>query len=125
MAGYVRVLANPAPRAAVTRRELQFLRLAANGNTNAQIAAWSGVSASTVNTLLRKVYRKLGVSDRAQAVAVALRLELIRLDEITLPNGPGGPQGLSAVPEAPTPRRGRHKPPQTRPALQEAPPCRN
>ena len=84
-AGYLKVLDNPRPKARVTRRELQFLTLAANGNTNMQIATWTGVGVSTVNTLLLKAYRKLGAADRAQAVAVAMALGLIRADEIRLP----------------------------------------
>jgi DNA-binding CsgD family transcriptional regulator len=77
---------NPAvPRYPVTRRELQFLRLAANGHTNRAIARQLGVSPDTVNSLLAKTYRKLGVADRTHASTVALRLGLLLLDEITLP----------------------------------------
>jgi DNA-binding CsgD family transcriptional regulator/PAS domain-containing protein len=58
-------------------RELEVLRLAAAGNTGPEIAAELVVSLATVKTHLRHIYEKLGVSDRAAAVALALRTGLI------------------------------------------------
>jgi DNA-binding CsgD family transcriptional regulator len=69
----------------LTRRQVEVLRLAANGNTSAEIANWLGVSADTVNGTLRHVYRALGVGDRAHAVAVALRVGLLRPGDVTVP----------------------------------------
>jgi DNA-binding NarL/FixJ family response regulator len=48
-------------------------RLLANGLSNRAIAAELIVGEETVKTHLRKIYRKLGVKDRAQAVARVLR----------------------------------------------------
>jgi DNA-binding CsgD family transcriptional regulator len=58
-------------------RELEVLRLAAAGNTGPEIAAELVVTLATVKTHLQHVYEKLGVSDRAAAVALALRAGLI------------------------------------------------
>jgi DNA-binding NarL/FixJ family response regulator len=54
-------------------RELEVLRLLASGFTNKEIAEQLFLSPDTVKTHLSNAYRKLGVSDRAHAVAVALR----------------------------------------------------
>jgi DNA-binding CsgD family transcriptional regulator len=61
----------------VTPRELQVLWLASHGLTYADIAAHLTVSTATVRTHLENVYPKLGVNDKAAAVAAALRHGLI------------------------------------------------
>nr|WSX25525.1 helix-turn-helix transcriptional regulator [Streptomyces tubercidicus] len=66
----------------ITRRELELLRLAANGNTNEMIARHLGITKDTVNGTLRSVYRKLGAKDRTNAVAIALVRGLIEPHEI-------------------------------------------
>ena len=70
------------PRMPITRRELEMLRLAANGNTNETIARHLGITKDTVNGALRSVYRKLGAKDRTNAVAIALVRGLIKPQEI-------------------------------------------
>jgi ATP/maltotriose-dependent transcriptional regulator MalT len=64
--------------AELSPRELDVLRLAADGNTGAQIARALVLSPATVKTHFEHIYEKLGVSDRAAAVARGLRLGLIR-----------------------------------------------
>ena len=67
----------PRPMATLTEREVGVLRLVAEGHTNKEIAARLFVSPDTINGHLDNIYRKLGVSDRAHAVAVALRSGLV------------------------------------------------
>ena len=83
---YPRTLAAP-PRTSLTGRQIQVLRLAANGNTNRAIGRELGISEESVKTHMQAALRKLRVWDRAQAVAVALRLGLIRLEDIEVPRG--------------------------------------
>ena len=61
----------------LTARELDVLRLVAGGQTNKEIATALFISADTVKGHLETIYRKLGVSDRAHAVAVAIRNGLV------------------------------------------------
>jgi len=61
----------------LTPRELDVLRLVAGGQTNKEIGAALFISADTVKGHLETIYRKLGVSDRAHAVAVAIRNGLV------------------------------------------------
>jgi DNA-binding NarL/FixJ family response regulator len=61
-----------APRSgALSARELEVLRLVAKGTANREIAAELFISQATVKTHLTHIYAKLGVKDRAAAVATA------------------------------------------------------
>jgi len=62
---------------ALTERELQVLRGMAAGRANAQIARSLYLSEDTVKTHARRLFRKLGVNDRAQAVALGFRGGLV------------------------------------------------
>jgi len=77
VAALMRSAAGAEPTATLTKRELDVLRLVAEGLTNKEIGARLFVSADTINGHLDSVYHKLGVSDRAHAVAVALRRGLV------------------------------------------------
>jgi DNA-binding NarL/FixJ family response regulator len=68
------VQATPTEPPQLTARQLEVLRLAADGQTNEQIAGTLGLSPSTVRYHLQNVYRRLNVKGRAQAVAEAIRL---------------------------------------------------
>ena len=58
-------------------RELEVLELVAAGNTNREAAARLFISEATVKTHLLHIYEKLGVSDRAAAVAEAFNRGLL------------------------------------------------
>ncbi|GAB3449633.1 response regulator transcription factor [Actinophytocola sediminis] len=55
----------------LSQREVEVLGLIARGSTNREAAAQLFISEATVKTHLLHVYAKLGVKDRAAAVAVA------------------------------------------------------
>jgi two-component system, NarL family, nitrate/nitrite response regulator NarL len=57
----------------LTPREDEILRLTANGMSAPDIARQLHLGTTTVKTHLQRVYEKLGVSDRAAAVAEAMR----------------------------------------------------
>jgi PAS domain S-box-containing protein len=61
----------------LSHRERQLLTLAADGNTNEQIATQLEISPDTAQTHMRRAMRKLNAGTRTQAVATALRLDLI------------------------------------------------
>jgi DNA-binding NarL/FixJ family response regulator len=60
-----------------SERGLEILRLVADGLATAEIAAELGVSESAVKASLQQTFDRLGVSSRAEAVALALRRGLI------------------------------------------------
>jgi len=61
----------------LTGRELAVLRLLAAGRSNAQIGAELYISPSTASVHVSSILRKLGVSSRVQAAAVAERAGLL------------------------------------------------
>jgi DNA-binding NarL/FixJ family response regulator len=63
----------PGARQGLTHRESEVLSLIVTGLSNRGIASRLVVSDETIKSHLRSIYRKLGVSDRAGAVATALR----------------------------------------------------
>lgn len=71
----------PAPVAALpeplSERELEVLRLIVAGYSNPEIAAKLYLALSTVKTHVNNLYGKLGVSNRAEAVARANSLKLL------------------------------------------------
>jgi two-component system nitrate/nitrite response regulator NarL len=77
LASEIRMRRDLADRPLLSARELDVLRLAADGQTTADIGAQLHLSTATVKSHLRHVYEKLEVSDRAAAVAQALRRGLL------------------------------------------------
>jgi DNA-binding NarL/FixJ family response regulator len=61
----------------LSQRELEVLELVAGGNTNREAAARLFISEATVKTHLLNIYAKLGVNDRAAAVAEAFNRGLL------------------------------------------------
>lgn len=61
----------------LSARELEVLKFVAEGHSNKEIAEDLMISEKTVKAHLRTIFRKLEVSDRAQAVAYVLRKGLV------------------------------------------------
>ncbi len=59
-------------------REVEILRLIAQGKSNSVIAVILGIAPGTVDTYLRRVFDKLGVADRTSAAVKGVGLGLIR-----------------------------------------------
>jgi DNA-binding NarL/FixJ family response regulator len=66
----------------LTDREDEVLRLAAQGQSNKQIASHLEVSPRTVQTHLGHIFDKLGVASRTEAVIRGLRQGWLLLDEL-------------------------------------------
>ena len=68
----------PGAHLGLTRREAELLTLLGQGTAPRVAAEQMGLSNETVRTHTRNLYRKLGVGDRASAVAIAWREGLVR-----------------------------------------------
>lgn len=73
----VRQPAKPPQNEFLSSRELEVLRLIADGFANAEIAARLFLTTGTVKAHTRSIYSKLGVNSRTQAVAEAQKLNLV------------------------------------------------
>lgn len=69
---------------ALSRRELEVLALIARGKSNAEIARIMDVSPHTVDTHARRIFGKLGVTDRTQASVIGAGLGLIRPGDLMI-----------------------------------------
>jgi DNA-binding NarL/FixJ family response regulator len=77
----------------LTARHLQILQLAANGYSNKRIGTQLGTKENTIKSQMAVILKRLRVNDRTQAVAVGIRIGLVSLDTVTIP------QALTAVRE--------------------------
>lgn len=66
----------------MTPRRIEILVLAANGNTNADIARKLWLSEETIKTHMRKIHEVLGARDRSNAVALGIIRGFVRPDQI-------------------------------------------
>ncbi|HTY19865.1 MAG TPA: response regulator transcription factor [Myxococcota bacterium] len=64
----------------LSKRELEVLELVVKGFTFPEIATLLALSPHTVGTFVRRIYRKLEVRSRAEAVFEALQLGIVKLD---------------------------------------------
>lgn len=71
------------PYEELTPRELEVLRLAAEGLSNKEIAARLILSEKTVKNRISNIFAKFQVNDRTQAILHALRTGLVRLSDET------------------------------------------
>jgi len=76
-----RRLSETIAREELTHRELEVLRLVADGLTNKEIAERLFISAKTARNHVASCLLKLGADDRTEAVTTAVRRGLIRLSE--------------------------------------------
>jgi NarL family two-component system response regulator LiaR len=74
------------PNANLTDGEIAILQAFAEGKSTAEVARSLSVSTSTVNGYVRGITGKLGVHSRLQAVMLAIRQRLVRLDGDSLPH---------------------------------------
>jgi DNA-binding NarL/FixJ family response regulator len=65
----------------LTPREMDVLKLLARGRTNTQIAHELILTEATVKTHVARIFGKLGLRDRAQAVIVAYETGLVQVAE--------------------------------------------
>ncbi|GAA3116657.1 MULTISPECIES: response regulator transcription factor [Nonomuraea] len=72
-AARIRPVDEPAADSALTPRELEVLRLIADGQSNSEIAATLVISQETVKTYVSRILTKLDLRDRVQAVVYAYR----------------------------------------------------
>ncbi|MEC3979779.1 response regulator transcription factor [Amycolatopsis sp. H20-H5] len=64
-------------RSGLTRREYEVLRLAAQGQTNPEIAESTGLARNTVKTYLQSALHKLGARNRVEAIGKASEAGLL------------------------------------------------
>ncbi len=72
-------LADHAGEESLSKREIEVLRLVADGNRNRDVAEKLFISEETVKAHVKHIMEKLGANDRTQAVAIALRRGIINL----------------------------------------------
>ncbi len=73
-------LAEGVTRVQLTPREMATLRLMADGKSNKEIASELSISERTVKTHLGHLFEKLAVTSRTEAIKVATRRGLVRLE---------------------------------------------
>jgi DNA-binding NarL/FixJ family response regulator len=69
-------------REELSARELEVLRLLVAGASNRQLAQQLQLSENTIKTHISRIFGKLGVQSRAEAVAVALQRGLVPLNRL-------------------------------------------
>jgi DNA-binding CsgD family transcriptional regulator len=62
----------------LSRREIEVIRHVARGETSKEIAGALGIRERTVNWHIERVFLKLGAGSRAEAVALAIELGVVR-----------------------------------------------
>ncbi len=66
----------------LTKRELDVLRMVGKGMTSKRMAAELGLTVASVDTYLRTIYRKLGATNRGEAVNFALKKGVLALSDL-------------------------------------------
>jgi DNA-binding CsgD family transcriptional regulator len=76
----------------LSEREMEILAGVAEGCSNKEIGRRCGISDQTVKNHLTAVLRKLEVTDRTEAVVIALRNRWLRLESIKIGNSAAAPE---------------------------------
>ncbi|QIV87428.1 response regulator transcription factor [Glutamicibacter mishrai] len=63
----------------ITNREIQILKLLAQGLNNTEISKTLGITETTVKTHMAKIFVKLDVRDRVQALVAAARMGIVEI----------------------------------------------
>jgi DNA-binding CsgD family transcriptional regulator len=101
-------------------RQVDVLRLVANGASNADAARRLRISERTVEQHLARAGAALGTSGRAHTVAVAWRVGVLTDADVTVPEALRGRLRPREDPEAPMPHPGGAEPADAHAAPQEA-----
>ena len=94
-----RQLTSPPPKARLSEKELRIIAGVTKGMRNKEIASEIGTTEQVVKNYLRKVYDKLGVSDRLELALYCVHHELLKgvhvkgAIEGAPPDEPGEPEG--------------------------------
>jgi DNA-binding NarL/FixJ family response regulator len=64
----------------LTSREIEVIKLVAAGRRDKEIAVALSISAHTVRVHMKNIFTKLGVSDRTEAMSLAIRRGIIHID---------------------------------------------
>lgn len=64
----------------LTPREIEVMKLVASGRRDKEIAVALSISAQTARVHMKNIFAKLGVSDRTEAMSVAIRRGIIHID---------------------------------------------
>jgi len=64
----------------LTPREIEVMRLVASGRRDKEIAVALSISSQTARVHMKNIFAKLGVSDRTEAMSVAIRRGIIHID---------------------------------------------
>jgi len=75
------------PKVMLTPREVEVLSLVAQGMANKEIAKKLGIAIGTIKMHLQNILKKLGSSDRTQAVTIAVVRGILHLDGMDLLTG--------------------------------------
>ena len=70
---------SPVPETTLSKREIEVLQLMATGAANKTIASELNIGQSTVKTHIVRIFSKLGVNGRTEAVAEAVKKKIIQL----------------------------------------------
>lgn len=73
-------LAERLPCEELTSREQEVLKLVVEGASNTRIARQLGIAGSTVKNHISSIFGKLGVTQRTEAVAVAIKRGIVRIE---------------------------------------------